>query len=89
VLEEPTRRGVLLDPVLTNKEGLVEDVKAGGSLGCSDDEMVKFRIMHGGSRAVTRITTLNFRRANFGVFKHLLGGIPCVRALEDRRVQDS
>jgi len=31
-VEEPTRRGVLLDPVLTNKEGLVEDVKAGGTL---------------------------------------------------------
>jgi len=44
------RRGVLLDLVLTNR-GLVEDVKAGGSLGCSDLDMVKFRILRGGSRA--------------------------------------
>jgi len=33
VVEELTRRGVLLDLVLTNKDGLVEDVKVGGSLG--------------------------------------------------------
>ena len=33
------RRGVLLDPVLTNQEGLVGDVKVVGSLGCSDHEM--------------------------------------------------
>ena len=31
--EEPTRRGALLDLVLTNKEGLVEDVNVGDSLG--------------------------------------------------------
>ncbi|GAB0206374.1 mitochondrial enolase superfamily member 1 [Grus japonensis] len=51
VVEEPTRRGVLLDLVLMNKEGLVGDVKDGGSLGCSDHEMVEFRILHGRSRA--------------------------------------
>jgi len=32
VVEEPTRRGTLLNLVLTNKEGLAEDVKVGGSL---------------------------------------------------------
>jgi len=76
VVEEPTRRGALLDLVLTNKEGLVEDVKAGDSLGCSDHEMVGFRILRGGSRAISRIKTLDFRRANFGLFKERLGGIP-------------
>jgi len=33
VVEKPTRKGALLDLVLTNKEELVEDVKAGGRLG--------------------------------------------------------
>jgi len=89
LVEEPTRRGVLLDLVLTNKEGLVEDVKVGGSLSCSDHEMVQFRIMRGGNRVVSKIKTLDFRRANFGLFKDLLGGIPWVRALEGRRVQES
>jgi len=55
VVEEPTRRGALLDLVLTNKEELVEDVKVGGRLGCSDHEMVEFRILRGGSRAKSRI----------------------------------
>ena len=45
VVEEPTRKGTLLDLVLTNKEGLMEDVKVGGRLGCSDHEMVEFIIL--------------------------------------------
>jgi len=64
-------------------------VKAGGSLGCSDHEMVNFRILRGGSRAISRIKTLDLRRANFGFFKDLLGGILWVRALEGRGVQES
>jgi len=84
VVEEPTRKGALLDLVLTNKEGLVEDVKVGGRLGCSDHEMVEFRILRGGSRAISRIKTLDFRRANFGLFKEILGGFPWASALEGR-----
>jgi len=76
VVEEPTRKGALLDPALTNKERLVEDMKARGRLGCSDHEMVEFRILHGGSRAISRIKTLDLRRANFGLSKELLGGNP-------------
>jgi len=83
------RRGVLLDLVLANKEGLVGDVNVGVSLGCSDHEMVEFRILRGGSRAIGRIKILDFRRTNFGLFKDLLGGIPWVRTLEDRGVQES
>ena len=56
---------MLLDLVLMNKEGLVEDLKAGGSLGCSDHEMVKFRILHGGSRTISRVKTLDFKKAKF------------------------
>jgi len=55
VVEEPTRKGALLDLVLTNKKGLVENVKVGGRLGCSDNEMVEFRILRGGSTAISRI----------------------------------
>lgn len=38
---------MLLDLVLTNKEG-VFGVRAGGSLSCSKREMVEFRTLHGG-----------------------------------------
>jgi len=64
-------------------------VKAGGSLDCSDHEMVEFRILRGGSRAMSRVKTLDLRRADFGLFKELLGGIPWARALEGRGVQES
>jgi len=88
VVKEPTRRGALLHFVLTNKEGLVEDVKVGGSLSCSDHEMGEFRIPLGGSRAISRTKTLDFRRAKFNLFKELLGGIKWDRALEGRGVQE-
>lgn len=42
-----------LDLKLTNKEEeLVGHVKIGGSLGCSDHEMVKFRDLRGGARQI-------------------------------------
>ena len=46
---------MLLDLLLTNRDRLGEVVKFGGSLNCSDREMVEFRILHGGSRAISRI----------------------------------
>jgi len=88
VVEEPTRKGALLDLVLTNKEGQVEAVKVGGRLGCSDHEMVEFRILCGGSWAISRLKTLDLRRAKFGLLKELLGGIPWARAIEGRGVQE-
>ncbi|GAB0177476.1 hypothetical protein GRJ2_000212900 [Grus japonensis] len=89
VTEEPTRRGAMLDLVLTNKEGLVGDVKLKGSLGCSDHEMVEFRILRAARRACSKLTTLDFRRADFGLFRDLLGRIPWDKALEGRGSQDS
>jgi len=51
VIEKPTRRSAMLDVVLTNKEEVVGNVKLKASLGCSDHEMVEFRIL----RAVRRV----------------------------------
>lgn len=42
MVKEPTKKGTLLDPTLTNKEELAREVNAGGSLGCSDHKTVKF-----------------------------------------------
>ncbi|GAB0197130.1 hypothetical protein GRJ2_002178300 [Grus japonensis] len=61
VIEEPTRRGAMLDLILTNKEGLVGDVKLKGSLGCSDHEMVEFGILRAARRARSKLTILDFR----------------------------
>jgi len=63
-------------------------VKIRGRLGCSYHEIAEFRILSGESRAISRIKTLDSRRANFGLFKELLAGILWVRALEGRGVQE-
>ncbi|GAB0203390.1 hypothetical protein GRJ2_002804600 [Grus japonensis] len=43
--EEPRRRPIMLDLALSNKEGLVGNVKLKGSLGCSDHKMVEIKIL--------------------------------------------
>ena len=65
------------------------DVIAGSSLGCSDYEMVKIRILCGRSKAIRRIAVLKFRRDNFDLFKDLPAGIPWVRALEGKGAKES
>ncbi|GAB0178507.1 mitochondrial enolase superfamily member 1 [Grus japonensis] len=62
----------MLDLILTNKEGLVGDVKLKGSLGCSDHEMVEFRILRAVRRGLGKLTTLDFSRADFGLFRDVL-----------------
>ncbi|KAF4795873.1 RNA-directed DNA polymerase from mobile element jockey-like protein [Turdus rufiventris] len=52
VMEEPMRNGVLLDLILTKKEGLIGDVKVGSSLGYSDHEIMEFSILLWGSGEV-------------------------------------
>lgn len=86
VMEEPMWKGVLLDLILTNKEGMVGDVKVGCSLGSSDHEIIEFNIMQGRKRAISKIETLDFMKANFGLFRDFLGRIPWERALEGRGV---
>ncbi|GAB0179410.1 hypothetical protein GRJ2_000406300 [Grus japonensis] len=62
---EPTRRGAMLDLVLTNKDGLVGNVKLKGNLGCSDHEMVEHKILRAARKAHSKLTALDFRRADF------------------------
>jgi len=89
VTEEPKRRGAILDLVLTNKEGLVANMKLKGSLGCTDLEMVEFRILRAVRSVHRKLTTLEFRRAEFGLFGDLLGRAPWDKALEGRGAQES
>ncbi|XP_030324209.1 nipped-B-like protein [Calypte anna] len=76
VVEKPTRRGVLLDLVLINKEEVLKDIKVGHSLGSGNHEKAEFRIMGSMHKTMSRIAPLDFRRANFDLLKKLLGEIP-------------
>ena len=75
--------------VLTNREGLVGNMKLNGSLGCSDHEMVRFKILRAARRAHSKLTSLDFRRADSGLFRDLLGQVAWGKALEGRGVQES
>jgi len=54
-----------------------------------DHEMVEFRILRGGSGAISKIASVDFRRADFGLCKDLLRGVPWVRAPGGWGVQES
>ncbi|PKU39572.1 dtw domain-containing protein 2 [Limosa lapponica baueri] len=75
MIEEPMRKGAMLDLVLTNKEGLVGNVKFKGSLGCSDHEMVEFKILRAARRVCSKLATLHFRRADFELLRDLIGRV--------------
>ncbi|GAB0192678.1 mitochondrial enolase superfamily member 1 [Grus japonensis] len=72
VTEHPTSRGAQQNVILDNKEELIGDVKVKTSLGWSAHKM-EFRILRGGTKIKRKITTPDFRRAEFGLFKDLLG----------------
>lgn len=58
---------------LTKKEEVVRNVKVKGSLGCSDNEMVEFKIPRVERRVQKKLPILNFRKAYFGLFRGLPG----------------
>ena len=60
--------------------------KVDGSLGHSNHEIVEFRFLCGRSRA-SRIVGL--LESQHFLFKDLIGGIPCVRALKGKAAQES
>ena len=72
---EPTRGGALLDLLLATREGLVGDVKVGDCLGQSDHEIVEFAILGDVRRVTSKTAVLNFRRADFDLFRTLVAGV--------------
>ena len=58
MVDEPTRRGALLGLVLANKEGLVEAVSVDGNHGCSNHELMEFRMSYGRNRIPSRYSGL-------------------------------
>ena len=64
VLREPTRKGALLDLLLENREGLVEDVAIGGCLGHSDHGAVEFKIFGDRRKTATKTSAVGMGRAD-------------------------
>ena len=55
--------------MLTNASDLIGDIKTGGSLGCSDHAPVEFTLLRDVGKVRSIVRTLNFRKANFQLFK--------------------
>ncbi|GAB0184642.1 mitochondrial enolase superfamily member 1 [Grus japonensis] len=51
--------------------------------------MVEFKILRAVRRLHNKLTTLDFRRVDFGLFRDLLGRVPWDKALEGRGAQES
>jgi len=71
--------------VLINE--LISDIKIGGSLGCSDHALVKFTVLRDVGKVRSMVRTLNFRKANFQLFKELVSRTPWETVLRDRGEQ--
>ncbi|PKU46342.1 glycerol kinase [Limosa lapponica baueri] len=89
MVEEPTNKGAMPDLILTKKEVWVGNVKLKGSLSCSDHEMVEFKILRAARRVRSKLTTLDFRRADFGLLRDLIGRVTWEKVLERRGAQES
>ena len=80
---------MILDLLVTNASELIGDIKIGGSLGCSDHALVEFAVLRGMGQAKNKVRTLNFRKANFQLFKELVNGTPWETALRDKGAEQS
>ncbi|KAK4827894.1 hypothetical protein QYF61_022317 [Mycteria americana] len=89
VIDSPTRGDVILDLMVTNTSQLIGDIKTGGSLGCSDHALVEFAVLRDMGQAESKARTLNFRKANFQLFKELVNRTPWETALRDKGAEQS
>lgn len=68
-LDKLTRVKASLDTVFNNSDEPIKEVNIGGSLGCSDYVLVELMILRNMGRAKSIVTTFNFQRAKFQLFK--------------------
>ncbi|KAK4830597.1 hypothetical protein QYF61_012023 [Mycteria americana] len=88
LVSEPTREGAPLDLLFTNREGLVSHVMVGGRLGHRDHEMIEFLILEEVTRGDSKSATLEFWRADFGLFRRLVDTVLQEAALKGKGVQE-
>lgn len=56
--------------------------------GCSDHEMVELRVLSGRRWVKSKLTTLDVRRADFGLFKHMTVKVLWDKGVEERGAQE-
>ena len=88
VVWKSMRKGTMLNLILTNEERMVSN-KIMSSLGCSDHRIVEYKILRASNKVCSKLTNLDFRRADFSLFRELLGRMIWYKALEGRGAQES
>jgi len=74
---------------LSDASELIDGVKTGGSLGCSDHALVESTVLRDMGKATSIVRTLNFRKANFQLFKELGNSTPWETVLRNRGTEQS
>ncbi|TRZ06605.1 hypothetical protein HGM15179_020502, partial [Zosterops borbonicus] len=88
LVSESCKGGTMLDLLFANRDGLVGDVVVGGHLGHSDHEIIEFSIFGEMRRNINKTFTLDFRRADFGLFRQLIQRVPWEAALKKKGAQE-
>ena len=73
----------------TNTSELISDVKIGGSLGCSGNAWMELTVLRDMGKVRSTVRTVNFRKANFQLFKKLVNRTPWETTLRDRVAEQS
>jgi len=84
VIDTLTQADMILHLKVTITNELISDVKTGDSLGCRSHALVEFTIQRDMGKKRSIVRTLNFRKANFMLFKELVKRMPWEMVLRDR-----
>jgi len=89
VIDSPTRNDGMLDLMVTNAREPINDVKIGGSPGCSHHTLVEVAVLRDMGQAKSQVRTLKFREANFQLFKESVSKTPWETALRHKGSEQS
>ncbi|GAB0179981.1 ras GTPase-activating protein 1-like [Grus japonensis] len=89
IIDSRIRGDALLDLLVTNTSHLISDAEIGGSLGSGDNALVDFAVLRDMGQVKSKVRTLNFRKANFQLFKELVNRTPWEIALRDKEAEQS
>lgn len=88
LLRETSRGSTPLDLLFISRKGMVIDVVVRSCLGHSDHKMTGFSILGEVRKGISKTTTLDFQRADFGLFKMMTGRVPWKSVLQGKGAQE-
>lgn len=88
LVREPNREGTPLDLLFAKQKGLLSDEKIGRRLGRRNPEMIELAILTEIRRGISRTATLDFQRADLGVFRIPVQRVTWEIVLENSSVQE-